>query len=86
MRRDTDTQVVEQAEISKRNEFELRTSLLRSTLAQAQSMLAAARWEPADVRAKAITVRELAVTEAREALERHLRSGSAPQVDSSWLD
>lgn len=83
MRRDTDVQQAEQREISKRNVYDLRTSLLRSELAQAQSMLAAVLWEPADVRAKAIAARELAVTEAREALDRHLQSN---QQDSSWLD
>lgn len=74
----------EQREISKKNEYDFRTSLLRRNLAQAQSMLRAATWEPADVRRRVIEVRELAVQDAREALDRHLLSNR--QVDSSWLD
>jgi hypothetical protein len=78
-----ETSRLEQREISRKFEFDLRTSLLRSDLAQAQSMLRAATWEPADVRAKVIEQRELAVQEAREALDRHL---ATDRQDTSWLD
>jgi hypothetical protein len=78
-----ETSRLEQREISRKFEFDLRTSLLRSDLAQAQSMLRAATWEPADVRAKVIEQRELAVQDAREALDRHL---AMDRQDTSWLD
>jgi hypothetical protein len=45
-------------------------------------MLRAAQWEPADVRAKITESRELAVQEARDALDKHL---GRDDQDPSWL-
>ena len=72
----------EQQAISKKNEYDLRTSILRRNLDQAQSMLRAAQWEPADVRKAVIAKRELAVQHAREELDRHLGKDDR---DTSWL-
>jgi hypothetical protein len=72
----------EQLVISKKNEYDLRTSILRRNLAQAESMLCAAQWEPADVRANVAKSRALAVQEAREALDKHL---GRDDQDTSWL-